>query len=36
MNIREIRWEGVGRISVAQDTYQCRDLVNAPINLRAS
>jgi len=34
MGLREIGWEGVVWIQVAQDRYQWRDLVNTVMNLR--
>jgi hypothetical protein len=34
MNLREIRWDGMDWIDVAQDTDQWRALVNTVINLR--
>jgi hypothetical protein len=34
MDIREIRWEGVDWIDMAQDRIQWRALVNTVLNLR--
>jgi hypothetical protein len=34
MNLREIRWDGVDWIDLAQDRDQWRDLVNTVMNLR--
>jgi hypothetical protein len=33
MDIKEIRWEGVGRIHVAQDGDRWRALLNTVMNL---
>jgi hypothetical protein len=34
MNLREIGWDGVDWIELAQDRNQWRDLVNVMMNLR--
>jgi hypothetical protein len=34
MNLRQIEWEGVGWIHLAQDTVQWQDLVNTVTNIR--
>jgi hypothetical protein len=34
MDLREIGWDGVDWIELAQDRGQCRALVNTVINLR--
>jgi hypothetical protein len=34
MDLREIGWDGMDRIDLAQDRGQCRALVNAVMNLR--
>jgi len=34
MDLREIRWEGVGWIHLARDRYQWRALLNIVMNLR--
>jgi hypothetical protein len=34
MDLREIKWDGMDWIDLAQDRYQCRALVNTVMNLR--
>jgi hypothetical protein len=34
MNFREIGWDGMGWIHLAQDRHQCRALMNTVMNLR--
>jgi hypothetical protein len=34
MNLREIGWDGMNRIDLAQDRYQWRALVNIVMNFR--
>jgi hypothetical protein len=35
-NIREIGWDGMDWIDLAQDRGECRDLLNTVMNLRVS
>jgi hypothetical protein len=34
MNLREVAWDGLDWIRVAQDTVQCRALVKTVMNFR--
>jgi hypothetical protein len=36
MDLREIEWDGMDCIDVAQDRDQCRAIVNRVMNLRVS
>jgi hypothetical protein len=36
MDLREIGWDGIDWINLAQDRYQWRALLNAVMNLRVS
>jgi hypothetical protein len=36
MHLRDVGWDGMDWIDLAQDRYQCRALVNAVMNLRVS
>jgi hypothetical protein len=36
MDLREIGWDGINWIDLAQDRDQCRALVNTAMNLRVS